>query len=451
MKKTILFIDNNFCLSLTQLKEVVSRRLEPDTPLYEELLVAYSDGVLEKWLSEGNTDEENLIKQQLNDLSGQNISDEIYLMNKLKEIIIGNNHNNVDVSSLLELESIKCWAKNEEIILTSYNSDEYNGEIDFGLLNINHDFFQRQVSFDITFKTKKKVNHTFEILLESDNGIVLFHDKMDISKSKGMTSVISIKNIEIGKQGLNCNLSIEGKIWKRVRISVNFSQYFVNGIIFDMVRVSGGTFMMGATEEQGSLAVINENPVHKVTLSDYWIGRTQVTQELWEVVMGNNPSKFRGNPKRPVEYVSWYDCQIFISKLNKMTGKKFRLPTEAEWEFAARGGMNSNRFVYSGSNSIDKVAWSIDNTEKVTQPVARLNPNELGLYDMSGNVFEWCQDWFGLYNEDDQVNPTGPSEGTTRVFRGGHQMSLPGHCRVSARFSYGSAYLSSHIGLRLAL
>ena len=190
----------------------------------------------------------------------------------------------------------------------------------------------------------------------------------------------------------------------------------VNGVSFTMIAVEGGTFQMGATSEQGSDADNDESPVHSITLSDYYIGETEVTQELWETVMGSNPSNFKGSQK-PVEQVSWNDCKQFITKLNQLTGKNFRLPTEAELEYAARGGNKSQGYKYSGNNTIDDVAWYKDNSNSKTHNVKTKSPNELGIYDMSGNVWEWCEDWYGNYSSDSLTNPTGPSSGYSRVLR----------------------------------
>ena len=227
--------------------------------------------------------------------------------------------------------------------------------------------------------------------------------------------------------------------------------FTVHGVAFKMVRVVGGTFQMGATSEQGSDADSDETPVHSVTLSDYYIGQTEVTQELWEAVMGSNPSYFKGDNQRPVENVSWNDCQEFIEKLNRLTGKNFRLPTEAEWEYAARGGNKSRGYKYSGSNNPDAVAWYYYNSGSKTHPVATKQSNELGLYDMSGNVYEWCQDWYGGYKSNSQTNPTGASKGSRRVLRGGSWGSSAGGVRVSDRDDYSPDYRDSNLGLRLAL
>ena len=203
---------------------------------------------------------------------------------------------------------------------------------------------------------------------------------------------------------------------------------------FDMVLVAGGTFTMGATAEQGSDAESDEKPTHSVTVSDFYIGKYEVTQSQWKAIMGSNPSKYIGK-NNPVENVSWNDIQEFIKKLNAKTGKRFRLPTEAEWEYAARGGNQSKGYKFSGSNSISDVAWYYDNSRRKTHPVGQKTPNELGIYDMSGNVYEWCQDWYGDYSSSSQTNPTGPSSGSFRVVRSGSWSSYACGCRVSDRSS----------------
>lgn len=220
----------------------------------------------------------------------------------------------------------------------------------------------------------------------------------------------------------------------------------VGNVQFNMIRVEGGTFMMGATSEQKKRDK-DEKPVHRVTLSTYYIGETEVTQELWETVMGWNPSDFKGI-SRPVESVSWNDCQEFLLKLNQMTGLKFRLPTEAEWEYAARGGSKSRGYQYSGSDKIDNVAWY---TTRGTHDVKTKQPNELGIYDMSGNVNEWCQDLYGNYSVGAQTNPAGPFSGFHRVFRGGGWYFDPGSCRVSIRYYDMPDTRNRYLGLRLAL
>ena len=222
----------------------------------------------------------------------------------------------------------------------------------------------------------------------------------------------------------------------------------VNGVSFKMIRVEGGTFTMGATSEQGSDANDREKPAHQVTVSTFSIGETEVTQE--QAVMGSNPSKFKG-PRRPVEQVSWEDCQNFIRELNSLTGRRFRLPTEAEWEYAARGGRKANGHKYAGSSAIDRVAWYDSNSGGQTHDVATKRANELGLYDMSGNVWEWCQDWWGDYSSGSQTNPKGPTSGSYRVNRGGSWRNIAMNCRVSYRHFITPSSRNYYLGLRLAL
>ena len=231
----------------------------------------------------------------------------------------------------------------------------------------------------------------------------------------------------------------------------SITTFTVNGVSFKMVAVEGGTFTMGATAEQGNDIASDERPIHQVTLSAYSIGQTEVTQELWLAVMGDNPSYFTGDLQRPVEQTSWDDCQAFITKLNQLTGKAFRLPTEAEWEYAARGGNKSQGFKYAGSNNVGEVAWYDGNSGMETHPVATNAPNELGLYDMSGNVWEWCQDWFGSYSSDTQFNPIGPDSGSHRVTRGGCWGYIAWASRVSKRNDNSPTLQSYYFGFRLAL
>ena len=218
----------------------------------------------------------------------------------------------------------------------------------------------------------------------------------------------------------------------------------LNKLINNMVYVSGGTFIMGGDESS------DQTPTHSVTLSSYYICKYEVTQALWRAVMGSNPSKFKGD-NLPVEQVSWNDCQTFINRLNNYTGRNFRLPTEAEWEFAARGGNYSRHYKYSGSNYISDVAWYCDNSGNRTHPVGTKQANELGLYDMSGNVWEWCSDRYGSYSSYSQSNPTGATSGFGRVERGGNWCGLARYCCSSHRSYYAPGNSFDGLGLRLVL
>ena len=263
---------------------------------------------------------------------------------------------------------------------------------------------------------------------------------------------------------------------------------FTTLVYDDMVYVEGGTFTMGAQSSSSSSsnydsdAYSDESPVHQVTLSDFYIGKYEVTQQLWEYVMkysgttadgssmsayasdvwlGTNPSSSYGvGIYYPAYYVSWEDIvNIFIPRLNRITGKTFRLPTEAEWEYAARGGNKSKGYKYSGSNTIGDVAWYNDNAYSLgygtpdygTHQVGSKLPNELGIYDMSGNVWEWCSDWFSssYYSSTPSANPTGPTTGSNRVRRGGCWYNHAQNCRVSYRYSCIPENRDSYLGFRL--
>ena len=242
--------------------------------------------------------------------------------------------------------------------------------------------------------------------------------------------------------------------------------FTVGDVSFKMVSVEGGTFEMGffggySTESSSA------RPTHQVTLSSFSIGQTEVTQALWYAVMGLKPTadgnqwtSGRGlGDNFPAYYVSWEDCQEFITKLNVLTGQQFRLPTEAEWEFAARGGTKSKGYEYAGSDDLGEVGWYELNSKSDYAPrgtdavseVASMKPNELDLYDMSGNASEWCQDWYGSYTSEAQTNPTGPETGTYRVCRGGSWLSEWDYCEVWCRDYYKPTSRDAFIGLRLAL
>ncbi|MGN0033592.1 MAG: formylglycine-generating enzyme family protein [Candidatus Limimorpha sp.] len=230
----------------------------------------------------------------------------------------------------------------------------------------------------------------------------------------------------------------------------------VNGVTFEMIGVEGGTFKMGAqnTEQYSpnydEEANNNEAPVHDVTLSNFYIGKFEVTQDIWVAVMGSNPSYLYG-PNLPVEMVSWDLCHTFINELNSLTGMNFRLPTEAEWEYAAKGGNKSMHFKYSGSDDLEDVAWFGDNSNSMSHGVGLLAPNELGIYDMSGNVSEWCEDYYQAYTSEPQTNPQGPATGSFCVYRGGGWVSNAKTCRSTHRNSIDPDYIHFILGLRLAI
>ena len=265
--------------------------------------------------------------------------------------------------------------------------------------------------------------------------------------------------VEIKKNGyttLQKNIIVKQHETAKINeILTNTKNIFEDIAKIEMVFVQGDIFTMGCTKEQGNDCSGDEKPAHQVMLSDYYIGKYEVTQGLWKKVMGSNPSNFSDcGDDCPVENVSWDDCQTFITKLNQLTGKKYRLPTEAEWEYAARGGRDVAGNVqlqtkYAGSNALDEVAWYDGNSDRKTHTVGTKKPNALGVYDMSGNVWEWCNDWYGGYSSDGVTNPKGAATGSFRVIRGGGCFSSGSYNRVSFRFNYYPSYSFYYYGFRL--
>ena len=313
-----------------------------------------------------------------------------------------------------------------------------------GNLSVNYKPFGADVYVD-----GKKIGQSPRVF----NGIMVGNHKVEIKKDGYGTDSKTVNILEgqtatlagvLTTNSLSSVASGASLMGNTITIPVK------NGISIDMVRVEAGTFTMGATTEM-KYPHNDEKPIHQVTLTnDYYIGKYEVTQALWQAVMGNNPSNFKGD-NLPVEYVSWNDCQKFINKLNRITGKTFRLPTEAEWEYAARGGKKSRGYQYSGSNNLADVAWYDDNSGHKTHVVGSKQANELGIYDMSGNVWEWCQDWYDYYNSSSQTNPTGANSGSDRVSRGGCWFLNAWFCRSSCRNRYAPGDRHGDLGLRLIL
>ena len=243
----------------------------------------------------------------------------------------------------------------------------------------------------------------------------------------------------------------EGEIsgGSNVPFDENRSRTFtVNGVSFCMIPVKAGIFQMGSSSS--TYRGTDEYPVHSVTLTqNYYIGESEVTQALWKAVMG---TETMNADEYPVSKISYKDVTVFISKLNSLTGEQFRMPTEAEWEYAARGGNKSKKYTYSGRNALNPIAWYEGNSSYYSHKVKTKEPNELGIYDMSGNVFEWCSDWYSssYYSNSPSKDPTGPVSGQYRVIRGGSYFSED-ECRNSARSYDAPDRQSSYIGARLAL
>ena len=290
---------------------------------------------------------------------------------------------------------------------------------------------------------------------------------MNIKKTITLTILLAIATFAIAQssggyvKNLKSNPSQSAKLKpKSTAMTEEKRQRIIDNLIKNMVLVEGGSFMMGNNivksedmNEDEERSLDDATPVHKVTLSPFYIGKYEVTQLEWEAVMGNNPSYFKGQ-NRPVEQVTWYHCIEFIDKLNKLTRMKFRLPTEAEWEFAARGGNKSHGFKYPGSNHALEVAWydptNAIMSKETTHDVGLKKCNELGLYDMGGNVSEWCSDRYGPYSDEAQENPNGPQSGDMRVLRGGVFYSDESGCITCSRNYRRPDWPERMMGLRLA-
>ncbi len=284
------------------------------------------------------------------------------------------------------------------------------------------------------------------------NDLLIGEHSISLKKAgyNDLTQTVTVKENETTEVNLTLN---------NIPVVMDEKTFTVKGhgktVTFKMKLVKAGTFQMGSTTGYD-----NEKPVHSVTLTkDYYMGETEVTQALWYAVMGQSPtsdgskweSKFGKGDNYPAYNISYEDSKQFLTKLNQMTGQTFRFPTEAEWEFAAKGGTKSKGYMYAGSNTIDDVAWYEKNSGDKTHVVAGKNANELGLYDMSGNVWEWCYDWYGSYSSSAQTNPTGAVSSSRRVDRGGSWRGYATFCRAAFRYSDGPSIHGSTLGLRLAL
>lgn len=391
--------------------------LTPESDLYADLIDYGRHGDIAKWLREKG--EENLascvaaIDTSLSDSS---------FYDQLKASIIGNNDNPGQLKPSFEkcfsFEGVKCEVKDNEAMVS------------------------------VSLKVLMCLNETYELSVSSNWGTCAALVNSYNHPKGQIACVIFTLRKRPGNDIGEIIVNADNKVLSQSVIY--YSEFLVGDVRFKMIHVDGGTFMMGATHEQGRDAYMDEKPAHQVTLNSFSIGEIPVTQELWQAVMGYNVSFHKGI-KRPVENVNWNECQRFISKLNSITGKCFRLPTEAEWEYAARGGSQSRGYKYAGSDNLNSVAWYLYNSGGKTHEVGQKSPNELGLYDMSGNVLEWCQDWFGPYSSSSQTNPIGALLGTCRVSRGGNNCSGTERCRVSMRFMSKPDSLTCYIGLRLAL
>ena len=299
----------------------------------------------------------------------------------------------------------------------------------------------------IDWQMFKDVLRMFALFLRAGWGII--YRGLFLIVGMAMPMVVSAQHLDEIDDFVGEPTIPEAPVVEEEKADMPFETIEVNGVSFNMVRVKGGAFSMGGTEEQGEDADPDELPVHEVTVGDFLIGETEVTQELWEAVMGSNPSKFR-SPQHPVESMRFVDCVSFFFKLNYLTNRHFRLPTEAEWEYAARGGDKAMPTKYSGSDDFDAVAWYCNNSGNVTHDVKTKEPNELGLYDMSGNVDEWCDEPWLSYVDKVAKATDANDHHPYKVRRGGGFLDFARHLRVSDRRGCSEHMWNYDIGLRLA-
>lgn len=442
--RTVLYLHDKYVTSLKELRMVVKYMLAPNTDVrtaervFDEIETTFKDGLIQTWLEAGNDE----CRAKATELQEIPRTIDSFELKKMLGRIFTDEEVNVErnLSDYLAISEISFVPKGGDPIKVAKNSIEYDSQNDI----------EAQLVF--RFKVRKAARETFRFRIKFEE-TVAGADEIDLRQYKeGEDVEIGFPKIKIpvGVKSGNFNLSEHGNIVYAAKFVRSSDKKFTVGqASFTMKRVEGGTFLMGSPDND-SVAIDWEKPQHQVTLSDYYIGETVVTQALWKAVMGGNPSSWKGD-NLPVENVSWNDCVKFVKKLNNVLGANFSLPTEAQWEYAARGGKNGKGCKYAGSNNINDVAWYDGNSGSKTHPVKSKQANELGLYDMSGNVWEWCQDRFGSYVGSSQTDPTGAASGSYRVLRGGSWSYDAQYCRVAARDYSRPDNGNNGIGFRLVL
>lgn len=341
-----------------------------------------------------------------------------------------------------------------------------SGKFSYSTSDAKSIFFPPPTNLQITSMSTTQVNLSWSDNSTFETGFEIQQSSNNITYSEVKTVGANITSTTVAGSfefATTHYFRIRAKSQYNVSLYSNTPSYNIAAFEAMLIFVEGGTFTMGSPQNVGGS---DEYPPHSVTLSDFYIGKFEVTQKRWrEVVqwkqgssispLNPNPSYFNGD-SLPVEQVSWNDIQTWLEYLNERDGltnspNKYRLPTEAEWEYVARGGKNwSNNFTYSGSNTIENVAWYSSNSGSSTKTVGTKSPNQLGIYDMSGNVWEWCNDWYGAYSSSSQTNPTGPSTGSYRVLRGGSWYFSEYFCRVAVRYNITQDIWYNYYGFRYA-
>lgn len=388
----------------------------------------------------------------------------LFLLRNMKEVFISYSTKDKEITeivcSYLEQHHISCWVSYRDIVI----GEPYAREIIRGIRetsivvvlfsqhsncseNVLNEIDQavRLERTIIPFRIEKtEMSDEFKYYLSRRQWIDAHNNYKD-----ELSNLLSCCKNALGKDELMNNDYMLRPQWAPY-LSVK-QKTMLQKLINDLTQIEGGYFSMGASQEQLKEAYEWEKPVHKVVLSDFYMTKHLVTQEIWAAIMPFNPSINNTVPNLPVENVTWYECLEFIKTINEMTGLSFSLPTEAQWEFAARGGCKNKGLKFSGDNSIDKVAWYDKNSGKETHPVGEKESNELGLYDMSGNVWEWCSDWYDAYDIQVVTDPVGAVSGTRKVLRGGSANAVLGCCRVSYRIGRNIKYKDGFLGFRLTL
>lgn len=451
---SILYIGKDYCHTLEQLQDYFRHISSDQDALYNELLTLQRDGLIAQWLEEG-TEQEKALAKRIKNLPTSLTNKEV--MAKLAEILTNKNKNfNVNFLSYLELKEVAYAltksTKQMEVVFNSIRKED--------VINLEEEHLNGTLRLRLKFKILKPEKETFgmkaRLSLHQQNIHVVSADlclnNEPIGREKIMHFNIPTNLLKKGVEVYLLEVRSESQVLFSAKVSLDIPDMFtLNGVNFKMIKVEGGKFKMGSpiNEYYGS---DDERPQHDVTLKDFYIGETVVTQALWKAVMKGNPSNFKGDEDLPVECVSYNDITGFLAKLNEMLkeqlhSKKFALPTEEQWEFVARGGVKGKGYMYSGSNNINDVAWYAYNSYRCTHIVKEDSklPNELGIYGMSGNVWEWCDSyWRSNYN----ANP----DRSFRVMRGGSwNNGLVDRCRVAYR-NYGAPdYSNNSIGFRLVL
>ena len=417
--KARLYIKDRFITSLDELQLLVEEAGDnPSNPVAKQLIASACDGILGEWLRNILNSDERWMTMSIEYFEAMKGDNERWKF--IKQTLTGN------------LDEPK-WNWADKIELIKCPDDETWKMLDiWGLLEKGEN-----VSLSFSFHCKEIMDEQLELRM--------------LNQCRTLNMNKSIQNITFNVDGgifksaaIELYIQDEAEpIWKKERDN---GIYSVNGISFNMVHVDGGTFQMGGTSEQGTDASKHEKPVHSVEVNDFCICDTLVTQRLWIAVMGENPSHFKGD-LRPVTNVTYKKCLDFIEKLNNLTGKSFRLPSEEEWEYSAKGGSNNSKFKYSGGDNINDVAWFNANGLHVTHDVATKKPNALGLYDMSGNVWEWCSSDYMEY----ETKRAKKTESQQKITRGGCTTSTAKGCRTSRRYKCNMNYGSNYLGFRLAI